>query len=175
MIGRVSAAWLPPVFLLGCLMLGLLGPAVDLYHRLVFLIAPPPIESLGQFVERVSERELLVSTRGSVWNRTCDYVWISRVLLLKDGTIVGIKFEFLSGPFAGASGDTRWLGSITPQQREAATYRAIIPDWVNPADVEFIVTSGLVPNATPCSDGWFGPWRVITTAVPPWRDGAAKR
>lgn len=164
---RLCAACLAPAFLAGSLAVGLGGPIADFYRRMELIVRPPPITVNSQRAHWIGDRLLEVKSTGAAWHRTCGRVSINRLLLLADGTYVATAVKVVAGPLVGTTQDPRYDLSIVPQERAPSTFQVTIPAWVDPQDVRFYVTNGLVPDTSPCSDGWAGPWRIFTASIEP--------
>ena len=141
-------------------------PIVDAVRSAGRLFQPMPIEVHDQVAQWVDARTLEITSKGATWNRTCPAVSINRLLLLTNGSYVAVAVEVISGPLKGKPMDPRYTMSITPQERDPSVFRVHVPDWVDPEDVQYYVTNGLVPDSFPCTDGFTGPWRISSIAVP---------
>jgi hypothetical protein len=160
--------WVTPVFLC-CVALAVIVFGVnvsDLVGRWRTIVAEqqPPIVIHNQRIVWTGPRTFDSNSDGSTWTRTCPLVVISRGVLLKDGTFVGLPARVISGPLKGTQRNPRFeIRDITPQERQPNVIRFDLPDWLDASDLTLYQVTMRVPNDTPCADGYTGTSTYLLT------------
>jgi hypothetical protein len=136
-----------------------LPAAADLIGRMMAIVAdqPPPIVIHNQRIVWTGPRTFDSNSDGSTWTRTCPLLVISRGVLLKDGTFVGLPARVISGPLKGTQRNPRFeIRDITPQERAPNVIRFDLPEWIDASDLTLYQVTMIVADDRPCQDGYAG-------------------
>jgi hypothetical protein len=154
-------AWAPHFFYaaLGAAIVLMLPATVATWTRIASLVSdvPAPIVVYNQRIVWVGPRTFETHSDGASWTRSCPVIIVSRGVMLRDGTFVGIAGEVVSGPLKGTQRNPRYeLRDLTPQERGPSVFRFTLPDYIDPSEVAMYQATFTVPDDRACGDGYVG-------------------